>query len=58
MVEKMTKPPQKIPTSTTGRPFKIYPSWYFRLENIPSGNPYLLYQVYMVIQILKISKSL
>jgi hypothetical protein len=33
-----TKWPQNIPTTMIARPSKIYPNWYFRLENIPSGN--------------------
>jgi hypothetical protein len=28
-----------IPTSSIPRPSKIYPKWYFLLENKPSGNP-------------------
>jgi hypothetical protein len=39
MTRKLTKYPQKIPTSSIARPSKIYPNWYFCIENIPSGNP-------------------
>jgi hypothetical protein len=28
-----------LPTSSISRPSKIYPSWDFSFENMPSGNP-------------------
>jgi hypothetical protein len=36
---KYTRWPYNLPTSSISRPSKIYPSWDFSFENMPSGNP-------------------